>query len=146
MSRLAALVRAFRRDQTASSAIEFGLIAPLFLALFLGVLQIGVGMQNYNAMRSISADVARFTAITYQQGTKPTDAAIETYAIDVAEAPPYGLRSGKLTIEANTVASTQFTGAKEITLTIEYDVPSFLGFIGISEIPLSYSRPIFVMP
>lgn len=146
MIRLASRLRGLRRDQTASSTIEFGLIAPLFLALFLGVLQIGIGMQNYNAMRSISADVARFTAITYQQGTKPTDTAIESYALDVAEAPPYGLRSGKLTIEADTVASTQFTGAKEITLTIEYNVPSFLGFVGISEIPLTYTRPIFVMP
>lgn len=146
MSRLLQLARTLRRDRTGAVAVEFALIGPMFLALFLGVLQFGIGMQNYNAMRSISADVARYAAVTYQKGTKPGDTDIETYASGVASAAPYNLMSGRLTIDAATVASTQFTGAKEITLTMTYSVPSMLTFFGLDDIPLSYSRPIFVMP
>ncbi|WP_088310863.1 TadE/TadG family type IV pilus assembly protein [Novosphingobium sp. B 225] len=146
MSKLSRLLLALRQDRSGSVAIEFGLIGPLFLAMFLGVLQIGIAMQNQNALRSISADVARHAAVMYQQGTKPDDDSIETYAYQIAEAPPYGLRSTGLTITADTSDSPQFTGAKEISLTIEYAVPSFLEFIGVGELPLTYKRPIFVMP
>ena len=146
MSRFGQALRRLIGDKTAAAAVEFGLVGPLFLAMFLGVLQIGIGMQNYNAMRAITGDVTRHAAITYQQGTKPTDADLETYAQTLAVAPPYGLNATHLTVDASTVASTQFTGAKEITMTITYTVPTVLSFIGVGDIPLTYSRPIFVMP
>ena len=60
------MTRLFKRlahDLQGSVAIEFALIGPVFLTMFLGVLQIGIGMQNYNALRGISADVARYAVV-----------------------------------------------------------------------------------
>jgi hypothetical protein len=44
------------------------------------------------------------------------------------------------------LAGTQrVPGATEYTMQLQYNVPTFLGFIGVGEIPLTFTRPIFVV-
>lgn len=71
--RLARTLRALLRQKQGSVVTEFALLAPTILALMLGVLQIGIGMQNYNAMRSVASDVMRYAVVNYQTGNELTN-------------------------------------------------------------------------
>ena len=133
------------RERQGSAAIEFALIGPIFITMFMGVLQNGIGMQNYNAMRGISADVARYAVVNYQTANKLSTSQLSAYARAVASAPPYGLQASRLIATVQLAPTQRVTGAKEYTIRLQYQVPSFLGMIGIHSIPLDYSRPIFVI-
>lgn len=133
-----------RRDQSGSVAVEFALIGPAFLALFFGVVQIGSGMQNYNALRGVSAEVARHAVITRQKGAAVTTTALQNYAVTKATAAPYGLNSTRFTAVV-TQPATRVAGATEYSIALTYNVPSFLGFIGVDSIPLTYTQPVFVI-
>ena len=136
-----------RSNQTASAAVEFALIGPLFLTLFMGVMQVGIGMQNYNALRSISADTARYAVINYQKSNLLTAIQLQTYATNLAKAAPYGLeQSPRFTVFVSTPATQRVAGATEFQIRVTYRVRTWLGLIGLGEIPLTYTRPIFVIP
>ena len=139
------MISFLRKDQRGSVAVEFALIGPLLIGMLMGVLQIGVGMQNYNALRGISADVARYSVINYQTANRLTVAQLQDYANGVAATAPYGLVRDRFTATITPAATQRVIGATEYTITLDYDVPTMLSVIGIGEIPLSYSRPIFVI-
>lgn len=139
------LISYLRQNQTGSVAVEFALVGPLLIGMLMGVLQIGVGMQNYNALRGISADVARYSVINYQTANRLTTSQLQDYANSVASNAPYGLVRNRFTATIQAAATQRVTGATEYTITLNYDVPTMLSIIGIGEIPLSYSRPIFVI-
>lgn len=134
-----------RQDQRGAAAIEFALIAPLLIGMMLGVLQIGIAMQNYNALRSISADVARYAVVNYQTNTRLTTSQLQDYAYSVGTTTPYGLQRSNLVSSVGLATTQRVSGATEYTITLNYDVPSILTVIGVGEIPLSYSRPVFVV-
>ena len=141
------LVPALLSDQTASAAVEFALIGPIFLAMFLGVMQVGIGMQNYNALRSISADTARWAVTNYQAGDQKTAIQMQQKATDLAAAAPYGLEeSPRFTVFVSSPTAQRVAGATEFRITLTYRVRTLLSVIGIGEIPLTYTRPIFVIP
>jgi Flp pilus assembly protein TadG len=139
------LFHKLRRSSQGSVAIEFALIGPAFLAMFMGILQIGIGMQNYNALRGISADVARYAVVNYQTSNHLTTSQLQDYANGVASSPPYGLTRSRFTVAIGAASTQRVSGAIEYTVNLTYRVPTFLGFIGVGEIPLTYSRPIFVV-
>lgn len=139
------LISLLRTNQTGSVAVEFALVGPLLIGMLMGVLQIGVGMQNYNALRGISADVARYSVINYQTANRLTVGQLQDYANGVAATAPYGLVRERFTATIEPAASQRVLGATEYTITLDYDVPTMLSILGIDEIPLSYSRPIFVI-
>ena len=139
-------VSALALDQTASAAVEFALIGPAFLTMFMGVMQIGIGMQNYNALRSISADTARYAVVNYQHGNQLTAIQLQTYASNAAAAPPYGLESARFVSFVSTPISQRVSGATEFQIRLTYRVRTWLSVVGIGEIPLTYTRPIFVLP
>lgn len=139
-------IAALVRDQTASAAVEFALIGPLFLTMFMGVMQIGIGMQNYNALRSISADTARYAVVNYQRGNQVTVIQLQTYANNIAKAPPYGLERTRFVSFVSTPINQRVTGAAEFQIRLTYRVRTLLSIVGIGEIPLTFTRPIFVLP
>ena len=139
-----------RRNDAGSVAIEFALIGPAMLAMLLGVLQIGIGMQNYNALRSVSAEVARYAVINAQDAAaqsnmtlRDTNTELEQYAQEIASDAPYGLQISKLTVLVTSVP-TRVDGASERQIELRYNIPSVLGVIGIESIPITYIRPVFI--
>jgi Flp pilus assembly protein TadG len=138
------LARRLLRKTDGSVAIEFALIGPALIGMMFAVLQVGVGMQNYNALRSVATDVARYTVVNYQSDNKVTADTIKTYGRALAIKAPYGLDSDRLAINVVTQTTSRVTGTKEMTLTMSYSVPTFLSVIGVGEIPISYSQPVFV--
>lgn len=133
------------RDGRGAAAIEFGLIAPVFLAMLLGIFQVGVWMQSYNAMRNAVAEAARSVAVEYQTDNKLTDAQIANTGLAVASTAPYLLDPDSLEVEVDDPSDQPFPGARQLTLTLRYQMPTFLDFAGITGPQISYSRTLFVI-
>jgi Flp pilus assembly protein TadG len=133
---------ALRRDTTGGPAIEFALLAPVFIAGLIGVVQAGWGYQNYSAMRQLSADAARYTMINYGAGNRIDNATLGTYFTGKASASPYLLEAGSVTV---TDAATQrYSGVTEKTITVNAQVASLFVKMGIKAPAMTYSQPIFV--
>ncbi len=134
-----------RHDRDGSVIIEFALIGPALIGMFLGVLQLGIGMQNYNALRGVSADVARYAVVNYQTANRLSTSQLENYANGRATNAPYGLMQSRFTASITSATVQRVTGATEYTIALTYDVPTLLTIFGIDDIPLTFSRPIFVV-
>lgn len=139
------LLRRLRQERTGSVIVEFALIAPVFLGMFLGVLHLGIGMQNYNALRSVSGDVARYAVVNYQTNNRLTVGQLQDYANGIATQAPYGLVRSRFLASMSAATTQRVAGATEYTLTLTYNLPTMLSVIGIDEIPISYTRPVFVV-
>ncbi|HYD24259.1 MAG TPA: TadE/TadG family type IV pilus assembly protein [Croceibacterium sp.] len=132
------------RDRHGAAAVEFGLLAPAFLLMFLGVLQVGVGLHAYNSLRNVSSDTARQVSVQYQTDNRLSNSQIRSVGIANATTAPYLLKTDRLTVTADDAATQRVPNAREITLRFQYRVPTFLEFAGIQGPQLSYARPIFV--
>lgn len=139
-----AILRRFIAERNGSVAIEFGLLGPVMIGMLFGVLQIGLGMQSYNALRGISGDVARYAAVNYQTANRLTNAQLQTYGRSVATASPYNLHSTDVTVTVVNAATQRVAGATEKTFTVTYTVPSFLKVINVGSPTIRFSRPIFL--
>jgi Flp pilus assembly protein TadG len=126
-----AWVKRLVRDKSAVAAVEFALAAPLALTLLFGVLQIGLAMQAYNAMRGAAGEIGRYVVVQYMSNNKLQDSAIQTQAVSKATAAPFYLKGTNLDITATTGVTT-LVGVKKITLTMSYDVPDVLPFLPFS--------------
>jgi Flp pilus assembly protein TadG len=131
-------------DRRGSTIIEFGLLAPAFIVMLLGVLQVGIGLQNYNAMRSLSADVARYAMIEKAKGTVMSNSALQTYAENLGSGAPYLLIANNLDVTIEPATTPQISDASELTLTVEYQIPSVLEGLGLEGPEIDYQRPIFL--
>ncbi len=139
------MLRKLFRDEDGTAMIEFAILAPLIMGAFLGVMQIGIGMQAYNALRNVSADTSRYALVEYQKDNQIAVTAIETHAKTIAAQSPYGLTGGVFDAIVTQPANQRVSGATEYQILTTYQIPSILGFLGINSIPISYTRPIFVL-
>lgn len=139
------MIRKILHDKRGSVAVEFALIGPTFIAMMLGVLQIGMGMQNYNALRSVGSDVMRYAVVNYQTNNDLTDTQVRDYARSLAVNSPYLLDSSRLAVTVSSVTTSRVSGTFEKTLTLTYSVPTVLSIIGVGEFPITYSQSIFLI-
>jgi len=123
--------------------VEFAILSPLIIVLLLGVLQIGIAMQNYNALRNATAEVARYAMVQYATGNKLTDAQLTSYATSVARAAPYLLTS-TMAVKVDDVATPRVTGTTEKTLRVDYKIPSLLDTLGLEGPAITYSRTLIL--
>jgi Flp pilus assembly protein TadG len=145
--RPACLARMFRKltsDQGGSVVTEFALLGPTVMALMMGVFQIGIGMQNYNALRSVASDIMRYAVVNYQTGNELTNDQIRYSLRSVAVKDPYGLDSSRLAISVTSVTTSRVPGAIEKKITMTYSVPTVLSFVGVDEFPITYTQPLFL--
>lgn len=133
------------RDESGATIIEFAILGPVVLGLMIGVIQIGLAMQSYNAIRSVTAETARFALVQYQQGNAPTNAQIRAQALGIADGPPYLLDPNDLTVTVNNAAVQRVNGAKELTVSVAYQTPTVLPFFNWVSPTVSHERPIFLL-
>lgn len=143
MSALGTL-RRLRASSSGSTAVEFALLAPAFIAMLLGVLQVGIGMQNYNALRGLSADVARYAMVKQASGDPQSNDQLQTYTATAGAAAPYLLRTADLDATVVDAATQRVTGVKELTLTVSYQIPTLFAAMGLEGPHITYTRPIFL--
>jgi Flp pilus assembly protein TadG len=133
------------RDDTSGAAIlEFALLGPAFIAMLLGVLQVGMGLQSYNAMRTLSADVARYAMIQYSTGNRLNNEQLRGYAVAIGQSAPYMLNGDHLSATVTTASTQRVTGATELKLLINYEIPTLFDSMGVTGPTVTYARPIFL--
>lgn len=132
-------------DSSGAIAIEFALLGPLLLTLMIGVFQVGLYMQNYNAVRSLGSDAGRLVMIEFQKGNDVANQDIQSVVRSIAVNSPYFLDTNRLNVITTTAATSRVTGAKEVTVQIDYTLNDFLPFVDLPEATISYARPIFVV-
>ena len=137
-------LRDIRLDSTGAAALEFALVGPALIAMLLGVMQIGVGMQNYNALRNVSTEVARYAMVQYATGNNLTNNQLNAYAYNVSENAPYLLQDSRLVAKVTDAATQRVTGATEKTLKLDYQIPSLLDSMGLHGPRITYNRPLFL--
>ncbi|WP_309623320.1 pilus assembly protein [Novosphingobium sp.] len=131
------------RSDRASTTVEFAILAPVIFSLMLGVLQLGLHMHNYNAVRSVATDTARWVIVEYQKGNTLTDEQIESKATAYAVNAPYLLEADNLTTTTSR-PTTDVTGTIKMLVQVSYVPRNVLNFIGVSSPTLSVTRPIYV--
>ena len=140
------MTRFWRRlgsDRTGSAIVEFAILAPAILTLFIGILQVGMWMQCYNALRSVAADTGRYVAVEYQKSNRINNVTMALWARQHA-IDNYMFAEAKVSSNVSDAATQSIPGVTEKTLTVNYTMPSIFGIAGIGEIPVSFQRPIFV--
>jgi Flp pilus assembly protein TadG len=55
----------FGRDRAGTSSLEFGLLLPVFLLLFLGIIEFGRALWTQSALQNAVEAAARYAAINY---------------------------------------------------------------------------------
>jgi len=55
----------FGRDRAGTSVLEFGLLLPVFLLLFLGIIEFGRALWTQSALQNAVEAAARYAAINY---------------------------------------------------------------------------------
>ena len=140
----AAFLRRLAIDRRGAAVIEFAFLAPLMIVLMLGVVQVGIGLQNYNALRNLSADMARFAMVQYASGNHLTNQQLKTFTESAGQGPPYLLAKTKLEAVIINAPAQRVAGAKELTMTLTYQIPSLLDSMGLAGPHITYSRPIFL--
>ena len=138
-------LRRLLRDTRASALVEFAMLAPVFIMLLIGMLQIGLQIQNYNAVRNLAADGARYAVVQWQQGTKSSTAEVEAWVRAKAVSGTYGLNTDLLTVSVSQPLLSQITGTTEMDINVSYAAPNFVPQIAASVLNLSYTRPVFLM-
>lgn len=133
-----------RKDCQGAMVVEFALIAPVFLLLVFGVLQVGFALQNYNALRNVSADVARYAVVQGQSGNMLSTSQLRTYAINTSQGAPYLLQGDRVNAVVTRPDSQRVTGAEELQITVTYQIESMIEFAGIDMPFITYTRPIFI--
>lgn len=145
MIRTLRLLAGLRNCERGSAVIEFAVIGPTVCALMVAVVQVGMAAQAYNALRSASADAARYAVVEYQNEREPTDAEIEIEAEDIATSAPYFLDEDRLTLDVDTALVQTIDGAIEMTITATYTPPLVLPLIDFDPPEMTYTRPIYVL-
>ena len=147
MSVFQTMVPRFReaiRDRGGSVAVEFALIGPAMILVLLAILQIGLQMQNYNAVRNLASDGSRFAVVEYQKGTRSANSAIETWIRSKAMSGVYNLDTDRLDVAVTQVTTSRLTGLIELSIAINYDSPEYLWSVAGNLLDINYTRPVFL--
>lgn len=145
MIALRRLARRILADRTASMAVEFAVLAPVFLAMFIGLFQVSVYLQNYNAVRSLASDAVRVVTVAYQKDNDLTTDQMESIVLGMAVNTPYLLNSDRLAIDVTQEGTSRVNGATEFNVDITYAEEDWLPFVDLPDLTLHYDRPIFVV-
>lgn len=133
------------RDQRGGVLVEFALLAPVFLTLLVGVVQVGIHVQNTNAVRNLAADGARMAVVQYQRGNELSTEQIAGAIEAAGVGPKYNLNVDRLDVVVTEPAS-RIAGVREMNISITYNAPNFLAFVDDAALDLAYERPVFLLP
>jgi len=125
----------FLRDIRGTSALEFGLIAPIFFLAMFGTIDFGRAMWAYNTIENAGTEGARYAAIRGSNKLLPaTESDVKNFVAG---------RAYVLDVEAGDVTvswTPDNDPGSRVTVQVEYDF-SFLmiGFLPLPSIELSTS-------
>lgn len=132
------------RDRNGNVLVEFALIGPTMILLLLGILQIGLHIQNYNAVRNLAADGSRFAVVEYQKGTRSATSAIETWIRSRAVSGAYNLDTDRFEVIVTQPTTSALSGLVEMDIAISYEAPDYLWSTAANALTIQYTRPVFL--
>ena len=150
-------LRHFLRESRGIGAVEFALIAPVFFAFIIGIVQVGVLFEAQAGLRHAVQEGARYATLYVPNSTgtlqRPTDAAI----IAKVNASKYGLNDGTITGPSITSGTTTTTitaangsnpavtyKTNYLDITMSYQLSLNFVFYTSSPITLSETRRVYV--
>jgi hypothetical protein len=139
-----ASIALLRTDQRGAALVEFALVAPIFLTLLMGVIQVGLQVQNANAVRNLASDGARYAVVEYQRGNKLSTDQIGMVIRARGVGPRYNLNTDRLNITV-TEPTSRIGGVREMRIALSYDLPDYLAFVNTGPFQVSYVRPVFLI-
>lgn len=139
------VLAALLRDTRGSMVVEFGLLAPVFLMLVFGMLQVAFYMQHLNAVQSLASDGARLVMIEYEKNNQLTNDQIREVILSRATSAPYLLESDRVQITVDRSGASRVTGATEIDLTVNYTLENFIPGVTLPLSVIRYSRSVWVV-
>jgi Flp pilus assembly protein TadG len=139
------VLSALLRDERGSMVVEFGLLAPVFLMLVFGMLQVAFYMQHLNAVQSLASDGARFVMIEYQKNNPLSNDQIREVLLSRATSQQYLLDTDRVQITVDRSGASRVTGATEIDLTVNYTLENFIPGVTLPLSVISYSRSVWVV-
>lgn len=110
------------RDQSGTAAIEFGLVAPVFFALVLGIIDVGRYMWTLNTMQYAIDDAIR-AGVVQQMTPEDVEARVKETLAHIS--------AGGLTVEALPTSSTLEVTA-QATYAFLFPISSFVPSTTIS--------------
>lgn len=110
------------RDQSGTAAIEFGLVAPVFFALVLGIIDVGRYMWTLNTMQYAIDDAIR-AGVVQQMTPEDVEARVKETLAHIS--------AGGLTVEALPTSSTLEVTA-QATYAFLFPISSFVPTTTIS--------------
>lgn len=130
--------RRLRADESGATALEFALLAPVFMVLVFAVLQLSIAMHQGNsakwAVERASRHVLVDNSLTEAQIQELIDdylkavgsnAGIEiSYAVDASGSIPYGTISGTYSYEINVPLLPEFTARFPATVVVPHKASS----------------------
>ena len=146
MMQVRAFITGLTRDRHGSVLVEFALLAPVLLTLLVGVLQVGIHVQNANAVRNLASDGARAAVVEYQRGNLLTAGQIAAEIQARGVGPRYNLVLERLHVAVEEQTPSQIDGVTEMRIDIIYRMPNFLAFVDLSVLDIEYRRPVFLLP
>jgi Flp pilus assembly protein TadG len=130
------------RDRRGISALEFGLISPVFLFMIIGIGQMGILFEAQAGLRHAVAEGARYATIYVPNSTgvatRPTNAQI----IAKVTSSKYGLNASYIT--GPTITSGTSNGATYLDITMSYAVPLDFVFYHPPAVTLTETRRAYV--
>lgn len=133
------------RDERGSLVVEFGLLAPVFLMLVFGMLQVAFYMQHLNAVQSLASDGARYVMIEYEKNNELSDNQIREVLLSRATSAQYLLDTDRVQITVDRSGASRVTGATEIDLTVSYTLENFIPGVTLPLSVIRYSRSVWVV-
>jgi len=125
------------------SIIEFAVVLPLFLALVLGTIDLGLGFKTYIGLTNAAREGVRWVSL------HPTDVAGAQARVE-AEADRVNLEVGEFGAGGYTVAlspsKASYVAGDKVTVTISYEYELLFGAVtGIPDIPFDATATMVVL-
>jgi Flp pilus assembly protein TadG len=127
--RISVPLSGFRRDSAGTSAIEFAMLAPLFILLLLGMVAYGIYFGASHSVQQISADAARTAISGLDQQERQT--LVDNFIRDNAAGYPFIDPQGLTVTAADSNAD-----ASQFVVSVRYDARNLPIWNLLADLPL----------
>ncbi len=140
LARLVAPLRGLGSSRAGTTALEFAILAPVFIAMTFGGANFGILLWNWIALNSAAEQTARWQAAQVASLSPPTTTQVQNHAVSVANGLGVSLTAASVTASTatqtcNSDGTTAFyvvTISKAISLFIPGG-SSLVGMVGVSK-------------
>ncbi len=143
MSRTIGKYLKFLKDRRGTAFVEFGLLAPIFFLVIVGIVDFGRMMWLSNSVEHAATEGARYAAL---RGVGKPTVATEQEIEDFARARITLIPTGDMTVKVSWTPTTNNNPGSTVTVQVTYDDFEYLlvGFLGFDPVDLAGSSTMVI--